>query len=236
MPDFTSSSRSEKPGCSTPQLGLRAAEMIEHDRHRRGGDEILDRGDHRQNCEQLDMPAARSSRARPRPESAARPTAGSLTPPVARLSRMPRMPARFMASRSASGVLSSITATPRAVAPRAFDAEQGRGIVGAVDARRHDHHALDMQRLVQRRHLLGRRRFRRIDAAGEERKSFGVAVNMGVAIAGAGGDVEIHRRRWLRGSRGSVWFCMVTRRCKGSGQKARRANMVSPPGLGSSCS
>ena len=35
-------------------------------------------------------------------------------------------------------------------------AEQRRRIVGAVDARGDDHHALDMQRLVQRRHFLGR--------------------------------------------------------------------------------
>ena len=34
-------------------------------------------------------------------------------------------------------------------------AEQGRGIIGAVNAWRHDHHALDFQGLVQRRHLFG---------------------------------------------------------------------------------
>jgi len=50
----------------------------------------------------------------------ARATLGSLTPPVARLIRMPRMPASAIESRSLSGVLSSITATPRAVLPRNF--------------------------------------------------------------------------------------------------------------------
>ena len=33
--------------------------MIEHDRHGRGGDEVLDRGDHRKRGEQLHVPAAR---------------------------------------------------------------------------------------------------------------------------------------------------------------------------------
>ena len=103
----------------------------------------------------------------------------------------------FMASRSLSGVLSSITATPRAVGAARLHAEQRRGIVRAVDARRDDHHALHMQRLVQGRHFLGRCQFRRIDAAGEERKFLGIAVDVGVAIAGAGRNVEIHRRRGL---------------------------------------
>src|SRR5450759_3831250 len=44
-------------------------------------------------------------------------------------------------------------------------AEQRGGVVGAVDARRDDHHALDVQRLVQGRHFLRRRQFRGIDAA-----------------------------------------------------------------------
>ena len=52
--------------------------------------------------------------------SRSRPTAGSLMPAVARFSRMPRTPARSIASRSRSGVRSSMTATPRASLPRAF--------------------------------------------------------------------------------------------------------------------
>ena len=49
----------QSPAGSTPSVGLRAAEMIEHDRHRRGGDQILDRRDHRQRGVELHMPAAR---------------------------------------------------------------------------------------------------------------------------------------------------------------------------------
>ncbi|MGY4607675.1 hypothetical protein ACVW16_006087 [Bradyrhizobium sp. USDA 4474] len=82
-----------------------------------------------------------------------------------------------------------------------LDAEQAGGIVGSVDARRDDHHALDMQRLVQRRHLFRTRRSRRIDAPREERKLFDIAMDVRMAIAGMRRHVEIDRRRGLRGSR-----------------------------------
>src|SRR5436190_14645976 len=55
-----------------------------------------------------------------------------------------------------------------------------------------------MQRLVKRGHLFGRRELGGIDAPREEGKLRRVRVNVGVAIAGAGGYVEIHRGRWLR--------------------------------------
>ena len=85
-------------------------------------------------------------------------------------------------------------------------AEQGRGVVGAVDARRHDHHTLDVQCLVHGRHFLRRRQFWRIDAPRKERKFGGIAVNMGMAVAGAGRHIEIYRCRWLccSGARVSV--------------------------------
>src|SRR5205823_6486904 len=76
---------------------------------------------------------------------------------------------------------------------------EGCRVVGAVDAGRDDHHALQTKRAVQRRHLLGQRRLRRIDASRKERKFLRVAVDVGVAVAGAGRHVEIHRRRRLRG-------------------------------------
>jgi len=41
------------------KLGLRAAKMIEHNGHRRGHHEVLDRGDHREVGVELDMPVAR---------------------------------------------------------------------------------------------------------------------------------------------------------------------------------
>jgi hypothetical protein len=78
-------------------------------------------------------------------------------------------------------------------------AEQRRRIVGSIDARRHDHHALDVQRLVQRAHLFGRGKLRRVDAPRIEREFFGIGVDVGVAIGGAGRHVEIHGGRGLRG-------------------------------------
>ncbi len=99
-------------------------------------------------------------------------TAGSLMPPVARLILMPRTPAPCMASSSLSGVFSSITATPRHPR-RAPSCRRASQIVGAIDARRDDDHAFDVQAPVQRRHLVGQRRLGRIDTPGEERKFSG---------------------------------------------------------------
>src|ERR1700757_2941522 len=92
--------------------------MVEHRGHRRGQDLLLDRCDQRQCGVELDMPAARLH-AIDGTRKRCLATFGSLTPLVARLRRMPRKPSLCMASRSLSGVFSSITATPRAVAPRA---------------------------------------------------------------------------------------------------------------------
>ena len=110
--------------------------------------------------------------------------------------------------------------------PPRFHAEQGGRIVGAVDARRHDHHALDMQRLVQRRHFLRARQFGRVDAACEERKFFGIGVDMGVAIAGPGRHVEIDRRRGLGGfARRSLVF-MATPAATEASRRLRLVSMV----------
>ncbi len=51
---------------------------------------------------------------------------------------------------------------------------------------------------MKRRHLLGQRRLRRVDAPDEEREFLRVAVNMRVAIACSERHVEAHRRRGLR--------------------------------------
>ncbi len=114
-----------------------------------------------------------------------RATLGSLTPPVARLRRTPRMPALPIASRSLSEVLSSITRNPARGRPPRRHAEQRGRVVGAVDRGRDDHDALHVQRLVQRSHFLGRGQLGRVDAAGEEREFRRVRVDMGVAVAGA---------------------------------------------------
>jgi len=57
LPDFTSLTRSEKP-LPHPKILLRIAEVIEHQRHRRGGERVFHRGDHRQCRVELDMPVA----------------------------------------------------------------------------------------------------------------------------------------------------------------------------------
>src|SRR5262245_64860242 len=83
-----------------------------------------------------------------------RPALGSLLPPVARLSLMPRMPAAAIASRSLSLVLSSITATPRTSLPRPHVPESHREI-GALDALRHALNPLHLQRALQRPDISG---------------------------------------------------------------------------------
>ena len=117
---------------------------------------------------------------------------GSLTPAVATLSRIPRTPAWPMASSSLSGVLSSMTATPRA-----HPTERGR-VIGAVGTGRNDHHPLDARRFVQRRHVFGQHCLGRIRAPRKERELVGIAVDMGMSIACAGRHVEVHRRGPLR--------------------------------------
>ena len=79
-----------------------------------------------------------------------------------------------------------------------FHAGEGRGIVGAVNARRDDHDALDVQALMQRRHLLGQRHLRCINPPGKEREFLRLTENVRVTIACPCGHVEIHRRRQLR--------------------------------------
>jgi hypothetical protein len=66
------------------------------------------------------------------------------------------------------------------------------GIIGAVDARMHNHHALDMQRGVQRLEIVKGGRRRRIGARRRIRK--GRLEDVDVAIAGFLRHVEIRRR------------------------------------------
>ena len=89
------------------------------------------------------------------------------------------------------------TARPQAV-------ERG-WVIGAVDARCHDHDASDAQRPMYRRHLAGQCGRRRVDAPGEERKRLRIAEYMRVAVAGVRRHIEIRRRCGLRGDRGIGW-------------------------------
>jgi len=72
-----------------------------------------------------------------------------------------------------------------------------RGIIGAVHAWRHNHHALDFKRLVQRGHFFRQRGFGRIGAPRKPRELGRIAMDMRVAIAGARWDVEIDVGRRL---------------------------------------
>lgn len=172
--------------------------MVEHDRHRRRLDEVLDRRDHGKRGVELHMPAARLHALDCRGEAGAadigiidaagRQIEADASEAVL-MHRVERALRRFVVDhRDAARV--------RAARPHA---EQGRGIVGTVNAGGDDHHALDMQRLMQCGHLLGRGRLGRVDAPGEERKLFDIAMDVGVAVAGVRRDVEIDRRRGLRG-------------------------------------
>ena len=79
-----------------------------------------------------------------------------------------------------------------------FHSIQRGGIIGPIDAGRHDHHACHMERPMERRHLRGQGRLRRITAPGPEWKSFLVAEDVRVAVAGVRRDGKIHCRRRLR--------------------------------------
>jgi hypothetical protein len=172
--------------------------MVEHDRHRGRRDQILDRGNHRKTREQLHMPAARldalDGGGKPRPADGGIIDAagGEVEPDAAdaRLAHGVEIGFRRLVVDHGDAACGG---------PARGHSEQGGGIIGSVDARRDDHHAFHLQRLVQGGHLFGRRQFRRVDAPGEEREFRGVRVDVGVAVAGAGRNVEIHRRRRLRG-------------------------------------
>ena len=194
-----------KAGLLDAERGLRAAEMIEHDRHRRGHDQILDRRDHRHVGIDLHVPAARLHA-----------LDGIREPRPGDIRIVDAAGCEIEADAANAGLAHQVEIALRRLVVDHGDAARGRSarrhaeqrgrVVGAVDRGRDDHHALHVQRLVQRGHFLRRGQFGRIDAAGEEREFRRVGMDMGVAIAGAGGNVEIHRRRRLRrfGGGGSV--------------------------------
>ncbi|MEY9669059.1 hypothetical protein ABIE80_007767 [Bradyrhizobium diazoefficiens] len=171
--------------------------MIEHRGHGRGQHQVLDRRDHRQRGVELHVPAARlhaldgHSEAGPADIGIADAAGRKVDADAAEAFLLHRVELRF-------GRLVVDHGDPARGPATRLHAEQSGGVVGAVDARRHDHHALDMQRLVQRGHFFRARQLRRIDAACEERKLFGIAMDVGVAVAGMRRNVEIDRRRGLR--------------------------------------
>ena len=133
-------------GLVEPARGRRAAEVIDDERHGRREKLRAERLDDRQLRVELNVPAPLRCARATALSNRWRATAGSLMPAVARFRRMPRMPALPIASSSASVVLSSITATPRArLAKRAHAVERAR-VVGAVHARLHDDDALEAKR------------------------------------------------------------------------------------------
>src|SRR5207342_3784282 len=88
-----------------------------------------------------------------------------------------------------SGVVVDYRHAACVLAPRRHAIDR-RGIIGAIHAWRHDYHALDFERLVQRGHFFRQRRLGRIRAPREPRKLFRIAMDMRVAIARARWDVE----------------------------------------------
>ena len=177
--------------------------MIEHDGDRRCRDQIPDGGNHGEAGEHLDVPVAAPD-AIDRGRNALAPDIG-IADPAGRQIEADAADARFVhgVEIALQRLVVDHGDAARIRAAR-LDAEQRSGVVGAIDARRHDHHALDMQRPVQRRHFFRRCWFRRIDTPREERKFLRVAVDVGMAIAGVSRNVEIHRRRGLRGPGESI--------------------------------
>jgi len=79
-----------------------------------------------------------------------------------------------------------------------LDAVERCGIVGAVNARRHDHDMIHVQRFLQREQIVGGGDWRRVSAARPERKLLRIGEDMRVRIDGAARHVEIDRRLYRR--------------------------------------
>ncbi len=179
-----------------PELGARAAEMIEHHRHGRDGDQVPDRRDRRQVRVQLHVPVA-AFHALEGPFEPRAPcrrvgcAAGREIEPDA-AHPGPRHGVELALRR----LVVDDGHAARIGAARLHAVERGR-VVGAVNARRNDDHALHAKRLVQRRHFFRQRHFGRIHAPRKEREFPGIAVDMRMAIAGPARHFEAHRRRRL---------------------------------------
>ena len=103
---------------------------------------------------------------------------------VDELKRTPRTPRACSASSSASDRRRSRRPRRRAAAPDRLQRIEHRRVVGAVDARLHEHGALDAER-VEHVAVVGQQRVgRRVDAVRRIRIARGRAANMRMAIAG----------------------------------------------------
>src|SRR5215472_11837894 len=135
------------------------------------------------------------------------------SPVVSKLSRTPRMPAAAISSIWLWPVALSITATPRARAgPSFFMASR----VQAINARLHDHNAVEMQLLLQSEQVLGGGLGRRVDPPAEIGKPCGIEY-VHVAVAGAARYVEIDRRVDGACSRGMSPSAPQREQCAGPG-------------------
>jgi hypothetical protein len=85
---------------------------------------------------------------------------------------------------------------PRVISARRHAIDR-RGIIRAVHASRHDHHALDFQCLVEYGHFFRQRRLGRIGAPRKPWKLRRIAMDMRVAIARARRNIEIDVGRRL---------------------------------------
>lgn len=110
--------------------------------------------------------------------------------------------ARHLLERLARG---SLVDDGNAAGPRAHAAHsvEGAGIVGAIDARLHDHDAIEVKVALEFEQLLYRSLRGRVDAPFRKGKRGRIAEHVYVAIARAARDSEIDRGAAGGGNRGS---------------------------------
>ena len=106
-----------------------------------------------------------------------------------------------------------------------FDGVQNAGIIGAVHAGLHEHHAFGMERAMQRTHLGHRSGFGRVDAPRRKREMSRVSKYMRMAIARARGHVKINPRCRLRSFRQSARHASA--KCSGAGGCGSHQNVAS---------
>ena len=202
--------------------------VVENDRHRRCGQRIFHRGNDRQCRIELDVPVAAlhalggSEKTLARDVGIVDAGSGQIEPDAleTQFGEPVELGIRCLVvdDRDAARILAA-----------RLHAEDRRRIIGAVDARRDDHDALHVQRLVQRRHFLRQRHLGRVGAAGKPRVFGGIAVDMRMTIARARRHVEIHRCRRLRSFRKTETGMQQSARRRGAEHELTSGNHAVPP-------
>ena len=186
-----------KPRCRNPSAAAGMPEVIDHDGHRQIGDLAGDLPDHRSRPRRSGCASSAAATIFAIAASRAAAALGSRLPAD---SRLMRMPAHALGVEVAQGLLSAIVGRHHRNAARRR-AELGHrvehaGIVGAVEARLHDHVARDADARAQRLQLRDGRLRRRVGAVRRPSDICRVRPDdVDVAIAGAGKHVGARRRR-----------------------------------------